>query len=73
MAVPTWVWVVWVIAALAVEIWALLNQVRGDTLSEKVWLWASTNHRGTAFRVRRFFLLVLMCWLTVHFMTGGFV
>lgn len=74
-------WIAWLAAFAAIEGKALLNKREGDTLSEKTWKWFATSKQQSAkegtdqpkgtVRIRRFVLLAGMCWLTVHFMTGG--
>lgn len=34
-----WFWVMWVVAGLVLEGIALFTSVRGDTLSEHLWVW----------------------------------
>lgn len=38
-----WLWFLWLIAGLALEIFALASGVKGRTLSELVW-WITTEH-----------------------------
>lgn len=71
--VPTWAWLVALGLLLALEVVALVNRQPGDTLSEHVWRWFSVGDRAPFWRLRRVVLLAFMAWLTVHFMTGGFV
>ncbi len=73
MTIPMWAWIAWLLAFLLLEILALRSKAPGDTLSENVWDWASVKGRGRMFRLRRFLLLTLLVWLTVHLMTGGAV
>jgi len=69
----TWLWIGWLVLFFAIEGPALANKKPGDTLSEHVWQWFGVKGQGRFVRVRRLFLLVLMCWLSVHFLTGGFI
>ena len=73
MDVYTALWVLWLATFVVIEGFALANKKRGDTLSEHVWKWFSIKGKSKGFKFRRVVLLVLMTWLTVHFVTGGFV
>ena len=67
----TLLWVGWIVLFFVIEGAALLNERRGDTLSEHVWHWAGISGKGRFVKLRRLALLILLCWLTVHFLTGG--
>jgi hypothetical protein len=76
----TILWVLWLAAFVVVEGVALFNKEEGDTLSEHVWKWFGIGEVGKPrpeitgwVRARRFGLLAFMAWLTVHFVTGGFI
>ncbi|MET9861973.1 hypothetical protein ABZY93_22150 [Streptomyces smyrnaeus] len=80
MDVWSWLWVGWLGAFAAIEGTALLNSREGDTLSEHVWRWFGVGRNGEKrpevtgwVRLRRFGLLAFMAWLSVHFVTGGFI
>lgn len=66
-------------AGAAVEAVALVRKRPGDTLSEHMWRWFATQRPDSEaqpsgwVRLRRFALLSGMVWLTVHFVTGGWV
>ncbi len=64
-------WIAWLLAFFAIEIPALLDHRRGNTLSEHVWRWCSIRDKGRGYRLRRTMLLVLLAWLVVHLLTGG--
>jgi hypothetical protein len=67
-------WLLWALAFVAIELPALVwHKNQGDTLSELVWELFAIKTKGPAWRARRFLLLAGMCWLLVHFMTGGYV
>jgi hypothetical protein len=56
---------------LAVELVALLNRQRGDTLSEHVWRWVGVGRRWTVvFTLRRLVVVVFLGWLLLHLTTG---
>lgn len=63
-------WVVWLLFFVANEGKALLNSRKGDTLSEKVWLWFDIDRRESNWTGKRLALLAGMGWLTVHFVWG---
>ena len=81
MTVYTVLWLLWLAYFLVVEGVALFNSRPGDTLSEHVWLWFGTEWRkGQSPRersgwtqLRRVLLAAFMVWLTVHFLTGGWM
>lgn len=73
MSYFTIAWLLWGVYFLAVEIPALLNDRKGDTLSEHIWNWFAIRRKGRAYRLRRFVLGAFMLWLSIHFMTGGLV
>lgn len=70
----SWLWLAWLAAFLAVEIPAA---VRGDrpgrprTLSAHVW-WLIQG-RGRWHYTARLGLVVLLAWLSIHLLTGGWI
>jgi hypothetical protein len=64
-------WVLWIAAFGALEGPALLNQTKGDTLSEHVWTWFAVTDTSHATRWRRLALLTFLAWLVVHLLGGG--
>ena len=64
-------WIMWLIMFGAIELPALLNKSKGDTLSEHVFRWFSLQGKVRAWRFRRFVLLSFLCWLVAHFLSGG--
>jgi hypothetical protein len=64
-------WLIWILQFVAIEGVALCNKQPGDTLSEHVWDWASIRGKGAGWRARRFALLAFLCWLLLHFLSGG--
>jgi hypothetical protein len=78
VTVWSWLWIGWLAAFCVIEGKALFNKTEGDTLSEHVWKWFSTQRTAAKqgqptgwVRLRRFVLLAFMAWLSVHFLTGG--
>jgi hypothetical protein len=66
-------WLMWIALFLAIEGAAIFNRERGDTLSEKIWLWFAIKNKPRGYKMRRFVLLIFLVWLTAHFLTGGWV
>ena len=66
-------WIVWIIMFFAIEIPAILNKQKGDTLSEHIWMWFSIKDKSSGWRIRRFSLLSILTWLIVHIISGGWV
>lgn len=75
-------WLLWLGAFFAIELPAIFNKQSGDTLSEHVWFWFAVDvdaererlcKRGNVWlwRLRRLALIILMAWLSLHFLTGG--
>jgi hypothetical protein len=68
-------WVIWLVAFVAIEAWALVRKKRGDTLSEHTWDWfclkGSKGGKSTWCVVRRVTFVAFWAWLTIHFVTGG--
>lgn len=73
----TLAWLVWLAYFAVVEGVALFNGKRtGDTLSEHVWAWFGVSRDKPAngwARFRRFALGAFMAWLSIHFLTGGWM
>ncbi len=81
MSVWTLGWYGFIAYFVLLEGAALYRSRPGDTLSEHVWMWAGTT-RGLGptgrqpsgwTRLRRFLLLAGVAWVSVHFLTGGWV
>ena len=66
-------WLLWIAMFLVIEGAAIWNKYEGDTLSEHVWNWFSVKDKGKGWRARRVALLAFLAWLTVHFITGGWM
>jgi len=69
-------WLIWIAQFFAIEIPALVNKDRGDTLSEHVWKWFAISgdagkSKSGGYRARRFTLIAFLAWLVAHFVTGG--
>ncbi|XVU22557.1 hypothetical protein ACQPZJ_35555 [Actinoplanes sp. CA-054009] len=72
------IWLIWLGIFVVVEGVALFNKKPGDTLSEHVWKafatqWDIGRERTGWQQAKRFVLLAFMVWLTIHFLTGGWV
>lgn len=66
-------WIFWVAMFFAIEVPAIIRKDRGDTLSEHVWKWFGVQGKPAGYKARRFVLLTFMAWLSLHFLTGGWV
>ena len=66
-------WLGLIAVGVVIELAALTNKRPDDTLSEHVWRWFAVREKKRRGWVgaRRAALLLLMVWLTVHFVTGG--
>ena len=69
----TFAWLVWLAAFIVIEGLAIRDKRRNDTLSEHCWEWFSVKQKKKAWRARRILLAAFMVWLTVHFLTGGWM
>lgn len=66
-------WIVWFIMFFAIELPAILNKQKGDTLSEHIWMWFAIKDKPKGWRIRRFSLLSVLIWFVAHIITGGWV
>jgi hypothetical protein len=74
-------WIIWLVLFLIWEGIALFNSKPGDTLSEHVWIWFGTRRSANMLgkkrtgwvQFRRFVLVAFMAWISLHFLTGGWV
>lgn len=73
-------WIAWIVAFLVIEGTGIVRKDPGATLTEHVRDWFAVRDKQgrtpklTALvRVRRIALLGFMAWLSVHFLTGGFI
>lgn len=69
----TLAWAGWALYFLVVEGLALRNDVPGDTLSEHGWTLGSFKAKARAWRWRRIAFFVLLVWLLVHIVSGGYL
>lgn len=81
MALPTWVWWLWLAGFVVCEAYALFNARAGDTLSETAWRYVSGLKRqqdGTwrpskgVGSWRAFALFAFLVWLAFHLAFGWF-
>lgn len=80
MDIWTILWLAWLGLFAVIEGVALVRSDRGDTLSEHVWKWIGVGRHGQekpkvtgSVKVRRVALVSFMVWLTLHFLTGGWI
>ena len=66
-------WLVWLALFIVIEGLAIRDKRKGDTLSEHCWEWFAVKQRKRAWRWRRILLASFMVWLTVHFLSGGWM
>jgi hypothetical protein len=71
----TILWLAWVALFFAIELPAVFNKTKDDTLSEHLWKWfAVKDERPTGWVwVRRSALALGLTWIVVHLVTGGVV
>lgn len=78
--IPHWLWVVWLLSGLAIiAIWgtwfgimetiAIINGIRGDTLSEVVWQHGHVP--AVVFFAGCGLLIFSLLWLMLHFVSRG--
>lgn len=75
MELFTTLWIGWLVFFVGVEAAGLLSDREDRTLSEHVWRWFAVNddRPDTWSWVRRLTLGGFLAWLSVHFLTGGWV
>ena len=54
-------WLIWALAGLGYEIWALASGHPADTLSEQIW-----HLEGHGWTFARYMVATLLVWLTLH-------
>lgn len=67
----TWLWVFWMAMFFVIEMPAVFNKDKNDTLSEHIWLWFSIRDKAPWWRVRRAVLALALVVLMYHFLAGG--
>ncbi len=73
MDIYTIAWLIWIVVFFAIEIPALLNKRKGDTLTEHIRVWFAVGKKTKWSKLRRLTLLVALVWLSVHLLFKGFV
>jgi hypothetical protein len=66
-------WILWLAMFAVIELPAILNRDKGDTLSEHVWAWFAVKGKPRGWQWRRLTLIVFLAWLVVHFISGGWI
>lgn len=71
----TLLWLGWIALFFLIEMPAVFNKERGDTLSEHLWKWfAVKDDRSTPWTwTRRGILGLALAWLVAHLLSGGAV
>lgn len=69
MSIWTILWLMWIVAGVAIEIPALVNREDGDTLSEHIRKWFKVKDpRPTALTwIARGTLMSILIWFITHF------
>ena len=63
-------WIIWILLFVFIEGFAILNNKKGDTLSEHFWEWFDIKDTGKPRKIMRFLALTGLTWLFVHLLTG---
>jgi len=58
-------WIIWGLAFIGLEAWALIRSEKGDTLSEQVWALFGVSN------VVWFMGAGFLLWLVIHFLSRG--
>lgn len=66
-------WLVWIGFFVVLEGVALTNKKENDTLSSHVWKWFAIKKDGKLSKTRRTTLAAGLLWLSIHFLTGGWM
>ena len=66
-------WIIWILLFIVIEALAVINNKKGDTLSEHFWEWFDIKDIGKPRKVMRLAALGGLTWLFVHLLTGGWV
>ncbi|WJN62622.1 hypothetical protein [Streptomyces phage phiScoe10] len=69
-------WAAWAGAFVVIEGIALYRKDKNDTLSEQVWRIFHTQRgqqKTKTTQARRAVLVMFLCWLVAHFLSGGAV
>lgn len=69
----TWAWLGWIMMFFVIEVPAIRDKRKGDTLTEHVRRWGSIGFKKKGWRARRLALLAFMAWLALHFLVDGFI
>ena len=69
----TWLWIGWLVLFGIIEGKALANKQPGDTFSEHIWRVFAVSGGSRLVRLRRILLLLILSWLLVHMLTGGWM
>jgi len=66
-------WAVWIVSFLIIELIAVFNSDKGDTLSEHIWEWFDIKDPGPFYKTKRLLLFTGVGWLAIHLLTGGWM
>lgn len=75
MNVFSWLWAAWIVAFLGIELTAALHyrDTPGAPHTLSATIWWLTRSKGLWHYWCRFGLVVLLAWLSIHMLTGGWV
>lgn len=68
MTLMHWLWIGWVACGVALEMYAIFDKVKGDTLSESVWTVLTIPGWG---KFLAWMLTAFLLWLAAHFASKG--
>lgn len=68
MSVMHWLWIAWIALGVALEMYAIFDRTKGDTLSESVWAVLTIPGWG---KFVAWMLTAFLLWLAAHFASRG--
>ena len=68
MTLMHWLWIGWVALGVGLEMYAIFDKVKGDTLSESVWTVLTIPGWG---KFVAWMLTAFLLWLAAHFASKG--
>lgn len=60
-------WIVLLVIGAIMELVAIFNDRKGDTLSEQVWKWLRIDKGESNWHIGRILLVLGLVWLLLHF------
>lgn len=62
-----YIWLAWAVIGLTLELWALNDKAKGDTLSEQVWSLVALARKHKVVGLLHIGLIGFFVWLGLHF------